>query len=48
MSWYQTYDGMGSMGIRSSSSMSTGFSPSMPVSLVHLDVDSGQIEHPVR
>ncbi len=34
MSWYQTYEGIGSMGMRSSSSISTGFSPSMPVSLV--------------
>jgi hypothetical protein len=34
MSWYQTFDGSGSIGMRSSSSISTGFSPSMPVSLV--------------
>ena len=31
MSWYQTYDGIGSIGVRSSSSRSTGFCPSMPV-----------------
>ena len=37
MSRYQTWDGSGSMTIRSSSSSSTGFSPSMPVSLVQND-----------
>ena len=55
MSWYQTYDGIGSMGMRSSSARRGVEQPTvLVVGLIRergcdlLNVDSGQVEHLLR